>query len=428
MSFKHWSLSRKTLLLLPAAALGSTGAIAADQALEQRIEQLEQRLQEQESNSKTTNMLGNTEFNVGGYVKMDVIHSDYSNTGGAGLPNSRGRDFYVPALVPVDGHGHDRATDFHARESRVNLGTKTKIGEHTLNTFVEVDFFGETYDTLSGNRERLTNSMDPRLRHAFIEWEDGKDNKWLFGQTWTNFMDVGTLPETLDFIGAVDGMALVRQAQVRWTHGPVSLALENPNSTVHEYNSTTRLMDDHDRTPDFTFRYTQPLGDDLGHVGVSALAREIRLDNTGRKDETFGYAVSLNGKFNFASGDDIRMQLNYGDGIGRYLGLNTASGAVLDSNDELETIKAYGGYFALHHPWDEKWRSNVAYSYFEADNDSDYTHDTITKRSQSVHANLIYQVLEPLSLGVEYVHAIREIENGASGYANRYQFSAKLDF
>src|SRR5699024_10503936 len=111
------------------------------------------------------------------------------------------------------------------------------------------------------------------------------------------------------------------------------------------------------------------------------------------------------------------------------LGLNTASGAYLDDNDKLETIKAFGGYLALHHPWDEKWRSNVAYSYFEADNDSAYPGSkALTKRTQSVHTNLIYQVLEPLSLGVEYVHAIREVEGGATGYANRYQFSAKLDF
>ncbi len=58
--------------------------------------------------------------------------------------------------------------------------------------------------------ERTSNGYSPEIRHAFISY-DG----WLFGQTWTTFMDVNALPDSIDFVGTTDGTVFVRQAQVR---------------------------------------------------------------------------------------------------------------------------------------------------------------------------------------------------------------------
>lgn len=439
--------------LLPAAALmiTSSGASAASNAdLEQRIQKLEQRVLQQQqqqqlqtaipkadaktpptkdaANKKAGMVVGNTQFKIGGYVKMDAIHSDYSHAAG-GIPTNRGRAFYVPGLVPVGGErDHDSATDFLARETRLNVGTSTAIGNSTVKSFIELDLYGESYDEAgSGNRERLTNSGDLRVRHAFLEWDDGKHNKWLFGQTWSNFMDLAAFPETLDFIGPVDGMVFVRQTQARWTHGPLSISLENPNSTITP-NGGGRIANDKDKLPDFTARYTLPLANDRGHLSAAALLREVRVNDVSAHDKTFGYAASVSGKVNFNSANDVRFQLNWGDGIGRYLGLNSANGAVIDNDRELSSIKAYGGYLSLRHLWNDKWRSNLAYSYFNADNNTRNTGLGVTQSSSSVHANLIYQVFDPLSLGVELIHANREIESGDRGSLNRVQFSAKYVF
>jgi hypothetical protein len=47
---------------------------------------------------------------------------------------------------------------------------------------------------------------------------------------------------------------------------------------------------------------------------------------------------------------------------------------------------------------------------------------------QSAHANLIWQVAKPLSLGGELIYGDREIENGDDGNLKRVQFTAKYAF
>ncbi len=92
-----------------------------------------------------------------------------------------------------------------------------------MTTFVEMDFLGSA----QGN-EVVTNSYSPRLRHAFLTY-----NKWLFGQTWFTFFNVGALPENLDFVGPAESTIFGRQTQIRYTSGPWQFALENPLTTVH---------------------------------------------------------------------------------------------------------------------------------------------------------------------------------------------------
>ena len=91
----------------------------------------------------------------------------------------------------------------HAKETRLGVATKTDADGHMLKTYIEMDF-----SVTSGGDERISNSYSPRMRHAFLSYDN-----WLFGQTWSTFMNVGTLPETLDFIGNTDGAVFVRQAR-----------------------------------------------------------------------------------------------------------------------------------------------------------------------------------------------------------------------
>ena len=51
------------------------------------------------------------------------------------------RDFHFPGAIPVGGSNDVfRTIDYHAKESRFNLGTQTKIDGHELKSFVEMDF------------------------------------------------------------------------------------------------------------------------------------------------------------------------------------------------------------------------------------------------------------------------------------------------
>ena len=147
-----------------------------------------------------------TSVTLGGYVKLDAIYSDKS----AGV-GSTGDQEFEPGSIPVGpgaGDNERHQIKLHARQSRLNVKTSTPTTWGDMNTFVEFDLFGA-----SGN-ESVSNSNNLRVRHAY-----GTLGGLLAGQTWSTFMDVGALPETLDF-GGPAGQIFVRQAQVAPSAAP----------------------------------------------------------------------------------------------------------------------------------------------------------------------------------------------------------------
>jgi len=354
-------------------------------------------------------------FKLGGYVKADLIYSDYGD--GSVASASAGRDFYIPGTIPVGGDG-ESYFDMHAKESRVNLKTEHNLDNgDKLTTFVEVDFL------LSGQgNERVSNSYAPRLRHAFFTY-----NNLLVGQTWMTFFNVGALPENLDFVGPAESTIFGRQTQIRYTAGNWQFAIENPETTVTPFGGGGRIVADDSKVPDFVGRYNAKW--DGGNLTVAGIYRSLRYqDNSaGIKDSTSGYGISVSGKFMFGK-DDFRWMASTGKGLGRYIGLNTANAAVLDADGDLHGIKSTGVFGSFRHFWNEQWRSNLTLGYLWVNNDVEYTGTGVTKDAKSVHANLIYSPVPKLDFGIEFMYADRELESGADGDLKRVQFSAKYAY
>ncbi|MEH8020894.1 DcaP family trimeric outer membrane transporter [Rheinheimera metallidurans] len=356
--------------------------------------------------------IGGTTVNFGGFVKLDAMVSSSD-----GEIAALGRDFYVPSLTPIGG---DTATrfDMHARQSRFFFSTATELeGGDKITGHLEFDFMTSN----NGNDERTTNGYSPVLRHAFIKY-----NNWTLGQTWSNFMDVASLPDTLDFVGNPDAAVFIRQAQVRYTQGNFSFSVENPESTITPYRAGGRITTDDNAMPDFTASYN--LKTDWGVVKVAGLLRQIAIDDGVYDDQITSYGLSVSTKIDLASKDDIRITVNTGKGLGRYVGLNTVNGAVLDANGKLKSIDVTAFSVAYRHLWSDQWRSTFLYSTLMADNNTDLTGLGVTKTTQSYSANLLYQANKKLMVGVEYKFANREVESGLDGDMNRVQFSAKYDF
>lgn len=355
-----------------------------------------------------------TELSYGGYLKLDAIMSDTSDGQiGTGI----GRDFYVPSLTPVGGVGESATWDLHARQSRFFFGTETTLDNgKKITGKLEFDMMSTTIGD-----QRISNGYAPEVRHAFVSY-DG----WLFGQTWTTFMDVNALPDTLDFIGTTDGTVFARQAQVRYTNGNWQFAVENPETTVTPTNGGTRIVTDDNTVPDFVARYN--LGQSWGSVSVSVLARQLAYETAAIKDSTNGIGVSIAGKVNLSATDDLRFSLTTGKGLGRYVGLNTANDAALTAANQLEAIQSTGYTIAYRHAWSATSRSSIFYSADSIDNPTEHTGTAQTKKTASISANYIYQWAKPLSVGVELRHATRELESGVDGDLNRLQFSVKYDF
>lgn len=358
--------------------------------------------------------IGDTDVTFGGYVKLDAMYTDSSD---GQIATGIGRDFYIPSLTPVGGADEGGTFDFHARQSRFFFKTTTKLENgKTLGGHIELDFLAT-----AGGDERITNSYSPRLRQAFITY-DG----WLFGQTWSTFMDLSALPDTLDFIGNTDAMPFARQAQIRYTSGNFQVAIENPETTVTPFGGGGRITTDDNATPDLVFKYGQKT--EWGNWSVSALVRQLAYETASFDTTTSAFGLSATAKILLANNNDIRLTATTGSGVGRYIGLNTANGAVLNSNNELDAIDSTAFAVAYRHNWNSQWRSNLVYSMLSVDNDIALTGAGVTKTTSSWTTNLIYQAAKKLMFGVEYKLANREAESGLDGDMHRLQFSAKYDF
>ena len=354
-------------------------------------------------------------YKFGGFVKTDVMYTDYDS----GSYNGAGRDFYIPGTIPVgDGPGQSYL-DFHVKESRINFKSTHNLDNGAkMTSFIELDF-----QLSPGGNERVSNSFNPRVRHAFLTY-----NKWLVGQTWMTFFNVGALPENLDFVGPAESTIFGRQPMIRYTTGSWQFAAENSATTITPYGGGGRIVADDNTAPDLVGRYN--MKGDWGTFTVAGMLRQLRYENNAAniKDSTNGWGISLSGKFKIGEKDDFRWMASFGGGLGRYIGLNTANGAVLDADGNLHAIDSTGIFGSYRHFWGPKWRSNLTLGYLAVDNDVELTGMGVTKKAASVHVNLIYSPQPKLDFGIEFMYADRKVESGAKGDMTRLQFSGKYAF
>jgi hypothetical protein len=372
-----------------------------------------------------------------GFLKADVLWTEAAD--GVIPENTSGRDFYVPAATPVfvpTAATPIRSTrsanlDAHVKQSRLIFGTDTPLNgnpKDLLQTRFEVDLFGSSLGD-----QRTTNTYGLQVRHAFVQWHE-----WLVGQTWSNFEDPAALPDAVDFIGSTDGTVFVRQPQVRWTRGGLSLSAENTETTLSPFRAATqnaRVTSDDSNVPDLVAKYTWKGG--WGQVSTAALGRQLKYRGfaasgaTSADDTKYTGALALSGKINLGQ-DDIRFVLAGGN-LGRYVGLNFANDAVLTTNGvtdvaSLDEINGYAGFVAWRHPWSKSFRTNLYYAMQSYDNDEELTGGLANKQSWSITANVFYSPLPKLDIGAEFRHALRELENGADGSLDRVQLTTKYSF
>ncbi|MFC3550734.1 DcaP family trimeric outer membrane transporter [Lysobacter cavernae] len=366
-----------------------------------------------------------TRFSYGGFIKLDASVTQTND--GDIADGTVGRLFYVPKAIPVGGGrtNEDGAdTDMGANFSRFWFGADTDLDSgDKLKAYLEFDLYGGGSTAFTGN-EVSTNTYALTLRQAYVQW-----NNWLAGQTWSNFQDTAALPDTVDFLGPTEGTVFVRQAQIRYTNGPWSFSMENPETVYTPYlGNMAQVAGDDGVMPDFTARYTTK--GDWGHFGVAGLVRQLKYQNgpANLDSDNTGYGLSVSGKFNLGKNDDIRYMLTGGSGIGRYVGLALNNDAVLDSTGDLENIDLISGFVGWRHVFSPKLRTNLFYSRAQYDNDTALTGLGITRAAQSAHVNLIYTPLPKLDLGAELIWGQRELETGDRGDLNRLQTHVKYSF
>jgi hypothetical protein len=358
----------------------------------------------------------NTSVTLGGYVKLDAIFTNPS----AGVGSSADQELEAPN-IPVGANaktGERNQVKFHARQSRLFGATSTPTPWGDLTTYVEGDFFG------AAGTESVSNSNGLRMRHAY-----GSLGGLLAGQTWTTFSDPATYPETLDFGGPV-GVIFARQAQVRWTQpftgGRWSLALENPE-TVASLPGGASFRADDDRLPDFAANVH--FDTSFGKYSIAGVARQLRIDSLSApatREQKLATAFGVNGVVPVFAKDDVRFSAYAGNGIGRY-SIGFLSDALVDANSRLVAPTQWLAMAAYRHFWTANLRSTVALSGVGVSNPAG-TGAGVNKSSNSEHLNLIWSPAPQTNVGLEYIHARREVQGGDSGTVNRLQASAQYFF
>jgi len=358
----------------------------------------------------------NTSVKLGGYAKLDAVFSDKS----AGVGSTADLEYEAGAVPvgPAAGANERNQVKLHARQSRFYLQTSTPSGWGDVTSYLEFDLFGA-----SGN-ESVSNSHGLRVRHAY-----GTLGHLLAGQTWTTASDVATYPETVDF-GGPAGVIFARQAQVRWTQpfsgGQWSIALENPETVVALPSGDSFRADD-DRYPDIAGNVK--FDTRWGKYSIAGLARQLRVDSASApaaRDQKWGGAVGVNGVVPLFHGDDVRFSAYYGNAIGRY-SIGFFPDALLDGNAHLVLPTQWLAMAAYRHLWTADLRSTLALSTLRSNNPVG-TAGSVNRGAESAHLNLIWSPTPKTNLGLEFIHATREIQDGQSGRLNRVQAAAQYLF
>jgi hypothetical protein len=375
-----------------------------------------------------------TSIRIGGFARGNAVYymsgspgTNGSNAGGGVGSTTVAATGVLPGAI-TDNHNkvvngvvqttaaqHSRGHSFNmtAKESRVGFETRTPTAWGEAKTFIEFDFSTINGNITTNNLNQVSSSWAPRLRHAY-----GTLGGFLVGQTNSNFRDLDSDSETLDFGGFEGDTGVTRLMQARYTYaGPYgtnfSVSIEDPetdavgpfgffatdtNSQVTSACGTQGLFANagvvttqslacvnlnqinnptYSPLPDFTAaaNWYQP----WGHINARMVLRDLGI-NDGKfiSKQYLGYGGAISGDVKgFYGRDNITWGFAAGDGIGRYIsdgagGLATnftttpGSAAIANANIT-KTITEFGGHIGYQHFWTDQLRSSATFGMTHSD-------------------------------------------------------------
>ncbi len=371
--------------------------------LRERLEQVEGKLAKAEGGGDSRSGfrlpgLG-TALRLYGYAEAHVIHDV-----GASGPNDLFTDL---SLQPLDKDQPQRGkTRFTAESSRLGFETSTPTGLGVFLTQVEADF----YSYGAGNRNRL------RLRHAY-----GEVAGFLIGQTWSTFMDLDDLPETVDFNGPI-GAPFSRRTQVRYSFGDpqaarFTVALEDPTD---QYGGGSR----NEKLPQIVLRLDKRF--EGGAVNLRLLEHEKRSFSQTRRGTGVGVGANvqvskqhlLMVQYAQVTGDVDQLYGSNGYAIDAASGAITfdknrglVAGWAYQPNDHLRAGLALGinrGKTSTSHPIDKTGLDN--------------------QRLTQIHLSAIYSPFKNIELGGELIVGRKVDFAGDTGKMQRVDVMVRYSF
>jgi hypothetical protein len=360
-----------------------------------------------------------TTLNVYGFAEMDVTYDIDGRT--TDIDNYDWASFL--AVQPFDNPGTEelrkRQVYVTGRASRLGIMSNTPTSLGNLTVRLEADF--NAPNQFQG--ELATNSTAFRVRHAY-----GQLGGLLIGQTWSTFLDLDSIPDTVDYNPAA-AVALNRQSMVRYAFSfgqaaSLALAVENPQSLT--------FASGYDAVPDLigSFKY----GGSWGHVSARAVTHEFRTTEHSKR----AYGVGLSGSLKFAN-ETIVLGAQGGDGIGRYQ-FNALLQGAFDTGDQLELWRSYAYHIGVTHAWSPQVRSNVVWTQtFFGENaalesaqrtfsvtTAESTDFIPNKRTDQLFVNTFVKFTKNVEMGLEYTYGKRRTFGPESGTQHRVNALARF--
>ena len=357
----------------------------------------------------------------GGSVKIDLLYT----TTGYGSAELYLFDYaLVPAAIPLSPQVPSDNLTISARETRLWHKGALTTPHGAVGSHLEIDFFG--FDSGLGS-ERTTNSTSPRLRHAYVT-----HGGLLVGQTWSTWMDLPAFYEAQGE-GAAAGALVARQAMVRYSRkfpGPgaeAQIALENPETTLTD-PSGARITPSDDLAPDAVVKVS--LQRCWGHVALAGMGRLLRADRVlvsdpGASDADLGLGIRLSGSVKVGARSNLKYDVTYGRGIGRYISFNSFNDGELGDDGRIDPIEIVAGVASAQIWLTESARVAAIGSAAQALGGS---LPGSNKRTLTAQANVMWNPIAPLRLGIEYIVGRRTLERGDSGDMHRVHSSLRYSF
>jgi len=281
---------------------------------------------------------------------------------------------------------------------------------------------------------------------------------WLFGQTWSTFMDIDNTPETIDFNGPI-GSTFIRQPQIRYTYvtpqyGNFAVALENSVSYVMDAKTSTdpsivATPAGFSKSPDVVVRWDKPFT--WGSLSLRGVSHEHRLNgdvcdgtfngnscntmsvNTSRR----GYGLAASGQIKTWGDDFISWIVTGGEGIGRYFNYIEGAGYNVASRS-IEMEKAMGVVLGYQRKFSDSFRMNFVFGHqrhFENSytdwakaNGVDSGRYGINRNVSQFHIGGIWNPVKVMDIGIEYIYGRRETLAGEHGNMSRINFLTRYNF
>ena len=372
----------------------------------------------EKAEKKESPIISNFKFKPYGYIKLDAAYDDSRTNYGNFV-------LYVPNESQ---HKNDNEYNMTAKQTRLGLDIMApETYDWQAWGRIEFDFYGD-----GATHE---NKASVLLRHAFLELKKG-NLSLLAGQTSDVIspLNIDTLNYT---VGWSVGNIGYRRPQLRGTYTyPVSqttklisaLALSRTTGTVNEDLDLDTVNDGSDSGfPTVQGRLalaTKLLTSNATVFGISGHYGEEEIDWKKRPTapgtrQVSAKSWSINGDFDVPLTTKISVK---GEAFSGY-NLDDYFGGILQGVNPTtrDVIKSVGGWMQLSYKRNDKWNYRLGFG-IDDPREKDLS-KTMRSRNAFYFGNVVYSLIPPVDIGLEYSYWETDNKSLSTGTDNRIQTS-----